>query len=89
MYPIIPKVAVARWRSARVIISLIMSNASQRSRSSASAVHRIAKCDMRTCGRLAIFTTAVVSGLFMGEAAVFLMQIIRATTRQGPVTSVR
>ena len=51
--PIIPKVAVARWRTARVIFSLILPDQSQRSRSStiangvSSAVRRIAKCGMQ------------------------------------------
>jgi len=51
--PIILKVAIARWRTARVIISLILPNQSQRSRSSAiandmsSAVCRIAKYGMQ------------------------------------------
>jgi len=47
------KVAIAGWRTARVIISLTSPNQSQRSRSSATAndvsseVRRIAKCGMR------------------------------------------
>ena len=51
--PIIPKVAIARWRTARVIFSLILPDQSQRSRSStiangvSSAVRRIAKCGMQ------------------------------------------
>jgi len=50
---IIPKVAVARWWTAQVFISLILSNWSLRRRSSAIAnyvsyaVCRIAKCSMR------------------------------------------
>ena len=50
--PIIAKVSVARWRTARVIISLFLSNQSQQSRSSAiandvlSTVHIRANCGM-------------------------------------------
>jgi len=50
---IIPKVAIAKWRTARVIISLMLPNQSQRSRWSSmanevlSAVRKIAKCGMR------------------------------------------
>ena len=51
--PIIPKVTVARWRTAWVIISLILPNQSQPSglfaiaNDVSSAVHRIVKCNMR------------------------------------------
>ena len=67
--PIIPKVTIARWRTAQVIINLTLLNQSQRSRSSAaandvsSAVCSIAKCGHDTCGHLAIITIAAVYGL--------------------------
>jgi len=70
--PIIPKVAIARWGTARVIISLIPPNQSQRSRSSAiasdvsSAVRRIAKCDMRNPRPSCDYHHS--PGLFMGGA---------------------
>ena len=74
--PIIPKVAAARWRSVRVIISLILPNQSQRNRSLAitddvsSAARRIAKCVMRKLRPSRDYHRGVFSGSFTGIAAV-------------------
>jgi len=73
---IIPEVAIARWRSVRVIISLILPNQSQRNRSSAtandvsSAVRRIAKRGMRKLRPSRDYHRGVFSGSFTGIAAV-------------------
>jgi len=72
--PIIPKVAVARWRTARVIVSLILrSSSSAIANDVSSAVHRIVKCGMRnlrpSCDYHGI-TIAAVSRLSTGSASV-------------------
>jgi len=72
--PIIPKVAITRRQTARVIISLILPNQSQQRRLSvtandvSSAVHRIAKCGCESCGHLVIITIVAVLGLFTDSA---------------------
>jgi len=73
---IIPEVAIARWRSVRVTISLILPNQSQRTRSLAitndmsSAARRIAKCGMRKLRPSRDYHRGVFSGSFTGIAAV-------------------